>query len=147
MAVSEPLIRKIVDADFERVADLTNRNFPSMEMTASKVAWRLSLGYSYFVAVAGGKVVGFADIWLGEKRAKLMGMAVEEKLRGRGIGGALIKKAIEFSIENGKKTIYLDVRRNNLAAIHFYERHGFIFKKETENGGEGFYLFYRKLET
>ncbi len=116
-------------------------------MTPSKVAWRLSLGYNYFVAVVNSEVVGFVDIRLRQKTAKLMGMAVDEKFRGRGVGDALIRKTIEFSTENGKRILYLNVRCDNPTAIHFYERHGFILKKELEKNGERFYVFCRRLET
>ncbi|NYZ78519.1 GNAT family N-acetyltransferase [Candidatus Micrarchaeota archaeon] len=147
MVVSEPFIRSIEEGDFKRVAELINKNFPHMRMTPSKLAWRLSPNYSYFVAVVNGEVAGFADIKLREKTAKLMGMAVEEKFRGRGVGSSLIRKAIEFSTEKGKRMVYLNVRRGNLAAIHFYQKNGFILKKEVENDDDSFYILYRKLET
>jgi ribosomal protein S18 acetylase RimI-like enzyme len=147
MAVSEPFVRSIEEGDFERVAELTNKNFPHMRMTPSKLAWRLSLGSSYFVAVVNGEVAGFADIRLREKTAKLMGMAVEEKFRGRGVGSSLIRKTTEFSMEKGKRLVYLNVRRDNLAAINFYKKNGFIIKKEVEKNDDSFYVLYRKLET
>lgn len=147
MVVSEPFIRKIEERDFGRVAELTNSGFPHMTMTSSKIGWRVSLGYSYFVAVINGEVAGFVDIKLKEKRAKLMGMAVDERFRGQGVGGALIRKFIEFAMKNGKKTAYLKVRRDNPIAIHLYERNGFILKSELERNGESFYILYKKLET
>jgi ribosomal-protein-alanine N-acetyltransferase len=147
MTLSEPLIRNITEGDFKRVAELTNKAFPHMKMTPSKIAYRLSLGYSYFVAVINGRVVGFVDVRLGEKRVKLMGMVVEETSRGRGVGGALIRKTIEFAIEKGKKAVCLRVKRDNFAAIRVYEGHGFILKSELDKNGESFYVLCRKLET
>jgi ribosomal protein S18 acetylase RimI-like enzyme len=147
MAISEPFIRPIEQGDFERVAELTNEYFPHMSMTPSKISWRLSLGYCYFVAVIDGEVVGFTDIRLGVKRAKLVGMAVKKRFRGRGVGGALIRKALEFAMENGKKMLYLRVRRDNLAAINFYKRHGFILKTEPEGTDKISYILYRRFET
>lgn len=147
MAISEPLIRKIEERDFERVAELTNRGFPHMTMTPSKVSWRISLGYSYFVAVIAGEVAGFVDIKLGEKTAKLVGMTVDEKFRGQGAGSALLRKAIEFARESGKKSIHLRVRRDNSTAINLYQSNGFALKREAEKNGESFYILHRKLET
>jgi ribosomal protein S18 acetylase RimI-like enzyme len=147
MTFSEPFVRSIAEGDFERVAELTNENFPHMTMTPSKMSWRLSLGYSYFVAVVDGRVVGFADIRIGKKVAKLAGMAVEEKFRSHGVGSALIRKAIEFAMENGKRLIYLKVRCDNPTAIQFYKSQGFLVKRESEKNGEMFYVLYRKLET
>jgi ribosomal protein S18 acetylase RimI-like enzyme len=147
MAFSEPLIRKIEEGDFERVAELTNSSFPHMMMTPSKVCWRRSLGYNYFVAVVNSEVVGFVDIRLRQKTAKLMGMAVDEKFRSHGVGSALIRKTIEFATEKGRKTLYLNVRCDNLTAMNFYKRQGFLLKKERERDGERFYILHRKLET
>ena len=147
MIISEPLIRCIDETDFRAVAEITNKHFPHMLVTPSKIALRLSRGFSYFVAVVEGAVVGFIEVKLEEKKAKLLGMAVDDRFKGRGIGSALINKAIEFAVEEGKREIYLEVRRNNLSAIKVYERHGFVLKKELEKDGEGVYIMRRSLET
>jgi ribosomal-protein-alanine N-acetyltransferase len=147
MVFSEPLIRKIEEGDFERVSELTNTSFPHMMMTPSKVSRRLSLGYNYLVAVINAEVVGFVDIRLRQKTAKLMGMAVDEKFRSHGVGSALIRKTIDFSTEKGKKALYLNVRCDNPTAIRFYKSNGFTLKNEREKNGERFYVFHRRLET
>ena len=61
---------------------------------------------------------------------------VELAFRGRGIGGALLDKAAS---ELGAS--YLLVLEKNLAAIRFYERHGFLPTGEKhEVDGTGNYL-------
>ena len=144
---SHPLIRRIEVRDFKAVAEMTNRHFPHMNMTPSKISERLSKGFSYFVAVVDRIIVGFVDVKITEKYAKLMGLAVEEKFRGSGVGSALLDKAIEFAIARGKNAIYLKVKQSNLPAIKVYERRGFVFSKELDKNGESTYILSRKLET
>jgi len=118
-----------------------------MKMTPSKILERISKGCLYIVAVIEGKVVGFVDVKIKEGRAKVMGLAVEEKYRGRGVGSALLSKAVEVARERGITTVYLKVKKSNVNAIKFYEKHGFVFRKEVEKNGEGIYIMFRKFET
>ena len=43
----------------------------------------------------------------------------------QGIGRKLLEKLLEFAGENGFKVLDLQVRSDNLAAIHLYEKLGF----------------------
>jgi ribosomal-protein-alanine N-acetyltransferase len=144
---TQPLIRKIKEIDFRAVAEITNKHFSYMSMTPSKIAARISRGFFYFVAVVDGKIAGFVDIEVKEKQARVIGLAVEDEFRGRGIGSALIAEAVEFAGSAGKRAVYLTVRQSNMSAIKFYERQGFIVARELEKRGEGFYIMCRKLET
>jgi len=144
---SPPLVRRIEERDFERVAEITNRHFPQMRMTSSKIASRLSRGFFYFVAIVDGTVAGFVDVRLMERKAKVAGMAVDDKFRGRGVGSALLGKVLEFASERGKEKVCLKVRRDNLSALRFYGGHGFILENELGEYGETIYTLCRKLET
>lgn len=118
-----------------------------MRMTPSKIQERISKGCLYIVAVAEGSIVGFVDVKIKTGRAKVMGLAVEEGFRGKGVGSALLSKATELARERGITLVYLKVKRSNTNAIQFYEKHGFVFRKEVEKNGEGFYIMRRSLET
>jgi len=145
--LQQPLIRRIEQKDFEAVAEMTRRHFPQMDMTASKIARRLSKGFYYFVATVEGSVVGFVDIRLREGKAKLMGLVVEEGFQGRGVGSALLNKALEFARTQGKNSVYLEVKQSNIRAIKVYETQGFVFSKERGESGESIYIMSRKVET
>jgi len=56
-------------------------------------------------------------------------IAVDEKLRGHGIGSLLIKKVFEFAKEKGFKEIILEVVDTNPRAKKLYEILGFKEKK------------------
>lgn len=57
-------------------------------------------------------------------RAEL-GLTVRKDYWNLGIGSMLMKKLIEYAKENGIEIINLEVRSDNLSAIHLYEKFGF----------------------
>lgn len=54
-----------------------------------------------------------------------LGIAVLRKYWGCGVGTALLREAIHFAKENDFLFLDLQVRCDNLAAIHLYEKFGF----------------------
>lgn len=54
-----------------------------------------------------------------------LGIAVVKEYWGYGIGSCLLAKVIEFAKENAFDVIELQVRSDNAAAIHLYEKFGF----------------------
>lgn len=81
-----------------------------------------------FVAKEDGKIIGDASL---RRMARRMshrggfGMAVAKAYWNRGIGGQLLTEIIKFAKENAFGIIELQVRSDNLPAIHLYEKFGF----------------------
>lgn len=90
-------------------------------------AEQLALGQVQ-VAVAGGRVAGFAAVIISERAAQLDGLFVEPELWGRGIGRALVDHAAHQARRNG---LTLSVTANPTAKT-FYEKCGFTVEGETE---------------
>lgn len=81
-----------------------------------------------FVAKDKGKIVG--DVSLSRLPRRMqhrgdLGIAVVKEYWGCGIGSSLLGKVIEFAGENAFDVIELQVRSDNAAAIHLYEKFGF----------------------
>jgi ribosomal-protein-alanine N-acetyltransferase len=57
---------------------------------------------------------------------EILNFAVRADSRRKGTGTALLQQALERSKSFGAETVILEVRASNLAAIRFYERHGFV---------------------
>lgn len=55
----------------------------------------------------------------------LLGVGVHRDYRQRGVAGALLAHALEWSRERGKEWVDLEVMAENLPARALYERHGF----------------------
>jgi ribosomal-protein-alanine N-acetyltransferase len=54
----------------------------------------------------------------------VLGVAVDEDLRRRGLGGALMREAHGYAGRHGIRLLLLEVRRSNRAAIRLYRRLG-----------------------
>ncbi len=69
----------------------------------------------------------------GSTRARLYSLATSVAARGRGIGKALLAAAERVARERGLRTLSLEVRRDNSAAVHLYEAHGYRRSAALEN--------------
>jgi len=72
-----------------------------------------------------------------EYDAQLIGMHVEPHLTGSGIGGLLMKSALEFIREQGFERVELGVIAGNTGARRFYEAHGWVLVRTFPKGIEG----------
>ena len=79
----------------------------------------------YLVGRIDGKLAGYLDYELYEDHAKILGLAVLSEFRGKGIGTALVKKAIEEIKARNYHRIYLFVAKGNAVAQEIYQKEGF----------------------
>jgi GNAT superfamily N-acetyltransferase len=107
-----------------------------MEAEAFEPLWRhstigLELGFrqslSFDVAVIEGRVTGFQYSVRGHSRgtAHLVRITVNPADQGRGVGGALMARAIEGYRAAGIERVTLNTQVNNFASQRLYERFGF----------------------
>ena len=128
-------IRPFEPSDLDSVRDIERRSFPH---PWSRIQFRLSYRRTprgFLVAVGNGKVVGYVIAkmvrriqpqGLQVKRcAHLLNLAVDPRLRRKGVGKALIEAITDHVREEGAKDIWLEVRTSNLTARDFYSRMGF----------------------
>lgn len=81
-----------------------------------------------FVARCGGAIVGNAMLSRLPRRMGHRGdfsISVAREYWNRGIGGRLLSAVVDFARENAFEIIDLQVRSDNAAAIHLYEKYGF----------------------
>jgi ribosomal protein S18 acetylase RimI-like enzyme len=78
-----------------------------------------------WVAVIGGKVVGFLGMIIDDEEAEMEPVVVDHSHRGKGVGSALVEKAVKEAEKLGVK--YLNVRpvARNAEAIRFFRAKGF----------------------
>ena len=137
-------VRRMRDGDEEAVISLLNTTFPHVAMTREKLKTRLLRGARFFVAVSGGEVAGFADLRIG-RYALLRGIAVEAGWKGKGVGDALLKKAVGEAKMLGKDRVRLKVRVGNAEAVKLYKENGFAIEGEEEDrfGGRVYRMIKR----
>jgi ribosomal protein S18 acetylase RimI-like enzyme len=59
-------------------------------------------------------------------------IAITPEHRGKGVGGLLLGALLDKARDEDKKSIGLNVRRNNLPAIALFRRHGFNSVRERD---------------
>ncbi|MEM0351210.1 MAG: ribosomal protein S18-alanine N-acetyltransferase [Archaeoglobaceae archaeon] len=119
------MIREYSLRDFNEVLEIDKEAFnprnPSFDMFVY-----LTYCSDLLVADIGGKVVGYVVTMEVDKvTGKIVSIAVRKDFRGRGIGEALLRKAIERLRSRGKTRITLEVRVSNKPAQELYKKLGF----------------------
>ena len=90
----------------------------------------------YIVAELDGKIVSYAGAWVSFDQAEVMHIAVEPKFRGQGIGTLIFGALIEAVKKRGAKSVTLEVRPSNTAAVKLYENFGL----KSVGRRKGYYL-------
>jgi ribosomal-protein-alanine N-acetyltransferase len=101
-------------------------------------------GDLFLVAVRGRSVCGYMVTCIGGKaasgRAELVSVAVDPKVRGRGIASALMDSTLRRLRRRGIARLSLSVKVTNHPAIAFYEGYGFtrsrIVRRYYEDGAD-----------
>lgn len=86
----------------------------------------------HLVAELNRRIVGYVRLGLATPLAcnahvrQIQGLAVADEARGRGVGRALIRAAIEETRRRGARRLTLRVLRHNTPARRLYESEGFV---------------------
>lgn len=80
----------------------------------------------YVAARRGGRLVGYAGVFLIGPQADVQTVAVAAEAQGRGVGRALMAALIERARAHGARVLHLEVRADNTAALALYGALGFI---------------------
>jgi [ribosomal protein S18]-alanine N-acetyltransferase len=79
----------------------------------------------WVVEIDGGQVSGFIVARRVASDLEILNFAVRPGARRQGTGGALLGEALDWAKEFQAEKAFLEVRASNLAALRFYEGHGF----------------------
>lgn len=123
-------LREALDAVAREQRFLAFTEAPPPEQALAFYASVLINQWCLWVATVDDLVVGWCDVLPthGQARAHVghLGMGVVSAARGRGIGSALLRAAVDAAWASGLTRIELSVRCDNAKARALYERHGFV---------------------
>lgn len=80
----------------------------------------------WLVAVENGQVLGYVGSQYSYGEADMMNLAVVPDFRKRGIGQLLVAELISHLDDLDVKSLTLEVRESNAAAVSLYEKMGFL---------------------
>lgn len=124
--MSDIVIRPLIKEDIPFVARLEAVCFsmPFTEKALNELF--LNTSWHFFVATENDTVVGYISFYCILDETEIVNVCVMPELRGKGIGRALTKCAVDFNKENNGSKVMLEVRKSNTPAIKLYESLGFI---------------------
>jgi [ribosomal protein S18]-alanine N-acetyltransferase len=99
---------------------------------------------AFLVAREQETIIGYVIGVMDDETGYISSIAVASKVRGRGLGRALMEAVMARLIEQGARRFGLHVRQDNAAAIHLYETLGFVLVDRIldyyEDGSPAFYM-------
>ena len=128
----EITVRFYSDADSLHIAELEKECFAD-PWSQSAVIEAAKYGTLFLVAEQNSNVVGYLGMKPVLDEGYISNVAVTASSRGKGVGSALLKKLDCYAKSNGIKTISLEVRPSNTAAISLYEKFGYKLVGRRKN--------------
>ena len=89
--------------------------------------------YVVLVAQSSEIVCGFGVAYTVGDEGEIATFAVDEAMRGHGVGDAIFKELLAQCTSRGARTVFLEVRRSNLSAQRLYKRFGFEEVGQRQN--------------
>ena len=126
-------VRRAVEGDLATIHPLLEQLMPA-ELERRQAAWTDALadkGYAAWVAEVDGEPGGFIDLFLfpdvahGGTIGVINNLVVDERFRGRGLGGSLLRAAIQHCAQRGGSELHVWTAFDNAPAIGLYKGLGF----------------------
>ncbi|MEM2971779.1 MAG: ribosomal protein S18-alanine N-acetyltransferase [Candidatus Bathyarchaeia archaeon] len=152
-------LRKFALSDLQKVMHINRVCLPENYTDSFFTELHHRFPETFIVAEENGEVVGYimcriemglSNFGFGGliKKGHIVSIAVLEPYRRKGIGQALINKAIEGMRLYNAKQCFLEVRVSNTSAIELYKKLGFQITRTIHgyySDGENAYLMTKKL--
>ncbi|MDD3106822.1 MAG: ribosomal protein S18-alanine N-acetyltransferase [Bacilli bacterium] len=81
----------------------------------------------YLVLEVDKHIGGYIGLWIHDDTAEVINFYIDLPYQRQGFGTMLLDFAVSLCEMSGVKSISLEVRENNVAAIALYEKFGFVF--------------------
>ncbi|MGN6506088.1 MAG: GNAT family N-acetyltransferase [Tepidisphaeraceae bacterium] len=102
-------------------------------------------GNHFWVAEAGGKIVGMIGVMHSDGVGEIRRLRVCESHRRRGIGSALLERAVQFCEEQNYLKVALDTFVEREPAIKLFQKFHFRHDKTRNYAGKELIYFYLDL--
>ena len=84
-----------------------------------------------------GFIIGLIHRHYGKITGRVYTLDVAVKYRRKGVGLKLLDEIERIFIKRGVKTCYLEVRKDNMAALELYRKHGYVEVEELKDYYKG----------
>ena len=125
LSLEPPVVDDMTAEDIPFVASIDQRCYPMPWQTSTYATELSNPCATYLVARVGGRIVGYAGMWVIMDEAHITTLAVDPEHRGRGHAARLLLALIDRAIQSGAGRSTLEVRQGNRVARHLYRKFGF----------------------
>lgn len=133
--------RRMIPEDVPFISKLEEKTF-SMPWSADSFLEMISKADArYYVAERDGQLLGGCGVLLIAGEGNITNVVIAPEARNQGIGTAMLRHLMQEGDREGLTAYTLEVRVSNVAAIHVYEKLGFVsagirpnfYEKPTED--------------
>lgn len=125
---------RLINILFSAYADLPEYGVESDEEAHRYIWWLYrSDPRGMFIAKVNDEIAGFIashshwwDKYIGDFVGEIHEISVDRRFHGKGVGSKLMSTAEQYFVNEGRKVAGLWVGVNNVSAIRFYEKKGYI---------------------
>lgn len=127
------MIRKMTSEDVEQVAEIERQSFHRPWSVNALLKECGNESALFLVDEEDGTVIGYMGMYLMIDEADVTNIAYLPEWRNKGRGQILLKQAMQITTEQGYPNMTLEVRAGNAAAIHVYQKLGFVSEGIRKN--------------
>lgn len=131
----ELIIKPLTEENVDAVCVLEEEAFSMPWHRESFMEMIMNKDACYLVGISGQEVVASCGLRNIVGDGEITNVVTKASERGKGIGKQMLLKLMEEGTKMGVEAFTLEVRKSNMAAIHLYERLGFV----TEGIRKNFY--------
>ena len=110
--------------DLESIMAIEPQIYP-YPWTRGNFSDSLSSGYSAWVLMLNGNIIGYSLMMLVLDEAHLLNLSVAKPYQKQGLGRTLLEHMVSIAKSNQMANMFLEVRPSNISAIALYENMGF----------------------
>lgn len=118
-------LRPAVQADLRAICAIDEASFTQPWQPHTFEQALNDLKYIVLVAQSHEIVCGFGVAFTVGDEGEIATFAVDEAMRGRGVGEAIFQELLAQCTSRDARTVFLEVRQSNLSAQRLYKRFGF----------------------
>lgn len=126
------IVRDFILSDLDDVLRIEFEAFPD-PYPMNIILQLVDAGVGFLVAELARNVVGYIIFWVKNGDGHIIAIAVDSKFQDMEVGTVLLDKTRAIFKRNNIHKIFLEVRKSNTHAIHFYHKNGFVQIKQEEN--------------
>jgi len=119
-----PRYRRMTAADIDAVVAVEDAVYPH-PWTLGNFADSIAAGYHCWVVECAGEMAGYTVVMVAAGEAHLLNLSVSAPWQRRGVGRELLNFVLKLARDYGARTIFLEVRPSNAAAVALYASAGF----------------------